>query len=707
MAEVRSEAASARTDAQGRFTIQLGEPARLRATLVGYRPVAVDAQPGVEIEIALQPDTLRRSDSVSVSAGPFSGEQEVSVALAGNELRNLASVLADDPLRAVQSMPGVAGNDDFRAQFSVRGAGFQRVGVYLDGILIHAPFHTVQGEPTSASLSIIQGELLESANVHVGPLPARYADRTAGALDFRSREGDARRRSARITASASNAGASAEGPLGRNLTWLAAVRKSYLQYIINRTASDEPSLGFSFWDGQGKLAWTPTAAHQVSLTLINGNSGLDRDPTKVNLGVNAIADSSYRYTLAYLGWRYTRSGLLFTQRLGWLDEAFQNDNRNALRLQQGAYREYIWNGDGSRLWNPRLVTEFGWSVRELRDRAYADRVVTGPTPILRIDDYRGSGTRSGVYAQQSVNLTASLQLRFGGRRDYHSANGRGAWLGNAGLTGRAWRGARWHAAWSQTAQYPELLQLFSHAGRRTLEPQRAAQTQLGLEQALGERSRVRLELYNRQDRQLLFQPFGEPRALPNNRFYLPPLITPWQNSSRGYSRGGQVFFQRRAANGVTGWVSYVYNRARLRDQFLSNVILYDADSEAHHLFQLYASQRLRATVNLSAKWVYGSGMPIPGFYQQRGPHRQTDVFLSAQRNLLRLPAYQRTDVRVNKSFVRKRYQFTLFAEVINLTNRNNLRFDDYGNIDPRTGRARLFLKRTFPILPSAGIVFDF
>ena len=35
------------------------------------------------------------------------------------------------------------------------------LGVDLDGILIHAPFHTVQGEPTSASLSVTQGELLE------------------------------------------------------------------------------------------------------------------------------------------------------------------------------------------------------------------------------------------------------------------------------------------------------------------------------------------------------------------------------------------------------------------------------------------------------------------------------------------------------------------------------------------------------------------
>ena len=204
---------------------------------------------------------------------------------------------------------------------------------------------------------------------------------------------------------------------------------------------------------------------------------------------------------------------------------------------------------------------------------------------------------------------------------------------------------------------------------------------------------------------MLFRPFRELRLLANGAIYAPPLVTRWENSVRGYSRGGQIFFQRRAANGFTGWVSYGYNRARLRDQRTGNS--FDADFEVRHLFQLYASQRLRPTVNLSGKWIYGSGAPVPGFLEQRGPSREVDVFLSRSRNLLRLPSYQRTDIRLNKLFTKKRFQLTLFAEAINIANRRNVRFDDFGGLDLRTGRIRIQLDRSLPILPSAGLVIDF
>jgi hypothetical protein len=74
---------------------------------------------------------------------------------------------------------------------------------------------------------------------------------------------------------------------------------------------------------------------------------------------------------------------------------------------------------------------------------------------------------------------------------------------------------------------------------------------------------------------------------------------------------------------------------------------------------------------------------------------------------LRLPDYQRVDFRVNKAFIRNWGQITLFAEVINVTNRENIRFDDIRSYDTRTGVARLSFEKMFPILPSAGLVVDF
>ena len=78
-------------------------------------------------------------------------------------------------------------------------------------------------------------------------------------------------------------------------------------------------------------------------------------------------------------------------------------------------------------------------------------------------------------------------------------------------------------------------------------------------------------------------------------------------------------------------------------------------------------------------------MPVHGFYEERGGIH----YLSASRNLLRVPSYQRLDLRVNKAFVLKHFQATLFAEVINVTNYSNKRFDSLRSFDARTGRATL------------------
>jgi len=49
---------------------------------------------------------------------------------------------------------------------------------------------------------------------------------------------------------------------------------------------------------------------------------------------------------------------------------------------------------------------------------------------------------------------------------------------------------------------------------------------------------------------------------------------------------------------------------------------------------------------------------------------------------------------------------TLYGEVINLTNRSNYRFDSFNSFNAKTGLVSLSLDKLFPILPSAGIVFE-
>jgi hypothetical protein len=176
---------------------------------------------------------------------------------------------------------------------------------------------------------------------------------------------------------------------------------------------------------------------------------------------------------------------------------------------------------------------------------------------------------------------------------------------------------------------------------------------------------------------------------------------PLLNSEHGSSRGVEVLVQRRTANGFTGWASYAYGRAIVSDDDLG--LTFPSDYDQRHTVNAYLSRRLRPSVNFSGHFTYGSGMPLPGFYRlEQGVYE-----LARNRNGLRAPAYQRTDLRVNKALVHPRFNATLFAEVVNLTNHANRDFDSAGPYDPQTGRTSPNFYSMFPILPSIGMVLTF
>ena len=121
----------------------------------------------------------------------------------------------------------MSSNNDFDARFSVRGADFSRIGLYLDGVLLHAPFHMLQGQQVSGSATAFNGDMVDELELHEGAFPVRYGDRTAGVLDVHTRDGSRTGDTFRVAASASNAGAMAEGPLGgtKRGSWMVGARK--------------------------------------------------------------------------------------------------------------------------------------------------------------------------------------------------------------------------------------------------------------------------------------------------------------------------------------------------------------------------------------------------------------------------------------------------------------------------------------------------
>ncbi len=130
---------------------------------------------------------------------------------------------------------------------------------------------------------------------------------------------------------------------------------------------------------------------------------------------------------------------------------------------------------------------------------------------------------------------------------------------------------------------------------------------------------------------------------------------------------------------------------------------FPADYDQRHTFNAYLSRRLRPTVNVSAHFTYGSGMPLPGFYALT----PAGYAIAAERNGLRAPAYERTDLRMNKAYVRRKLKTTVYGEIINVTNHRNRDFDTPGPYDTATHRTSPNFYSMFPVLPSAGVVLEF
>ena len=707
------------TAADGTFSIT-GVPAGnyvLQTTTVDYYLVrqafTVAAGETKNFDVVLTSSMDRRKDTLVVSGGAF-GVAPVpaasAITLEGEERKNLASVLADDPLRAVQSLPGVTSNNDFDSEFSLRGAPFSRIGLYLDGVLLHAPFHTTDGQADNGSLTIFNGDAIDDMTLYEGAWPVRYSDRTAGILAVDSREGNRQQIQGRLTASASNAGGLFEGPLGKHQrgSWIVSFRKSYLQYILNRIDfGDQAPMSFGFTDGQARLTYDLTPKHTISLSDVEGASGVDRTRFRSELGVNSVLTSAFRFSLLNLGSRYApNQRVLITNHLAWSRETGGVINRDNALLSNDTYGEWTWHGDVSVTWSAQKpgknTLEFGGEFRRQRQDGTATQFVYTPVQVPSSDVFRGTGTRAGGYVQQSYGFFAErIRLTAGVRQDEFSQSPVQTTSPYASVSFTPRTRTHVQFDWGQYAQFPELNQIFSTFVRGPLLPERATHYEAAVEQTLDERTRVRVEFYDRQDRDLLARPLLDPRVLFNGSIFNAVPNAPWLNSERGYSRGAQIFLQRRTANGFTGWISYAYGHAVITDGVLG--VNFPSDYDQRHTFNAYVSRRFRPTVNVSAKFTYGSGMPLPGFYRFDG----TAYFLAANRNGLRAPDYQRTDLRLNKAYVHKKSTATLFAEVVNLTNHHNRDFDSAGPYDNVTGRTFPNFFSMFPILPSAGLVFEF
>ena len=411
---VEGHPAFANTDSSGRFALTL-PPGQytIAASVIGYAllraPIDIKAGSVLPVTFRMSEGAGSYTDRVTVSgtrrtdadAGPGSG------ALHGRELENLRGVMLDDPLRAIQAIPSATATDDFYSEFAVRGSSWRHVGLAVDGIPTKYLMHTVHGVVDGGSIAMINSETLGSVALHPGSYAQRTGRQLGAQVDLTTREGNREEVRGRAGLSGTSATLVAEGPLaGGRGSWLVSGRRSYLDYLIKRIDPDA-SFAFGFYDGQAKVVYDLSPAHQVSFTTLLGRAAFDEDAPDLDDN-DRQASTSYGWLHA-AGWRYAPGPrFAVTQRLYTTGVDYDTKNPFGVTIESGRSLDVGWRVDASFAPADGWLVEFGGDAQRLTgDSVFARRLIPGGEQVtLNAFDERASAASAYVQTRIRRRLAA-------------------------------------------------------------------------------------------------------------------------------------------------------------------------------------------------------------------------------------------------------------------------------------------------------------
>ena len=699
LVEAQREAlATAITVKDGSFVIQGLAPGHyiLRLNAVGYRLITVEFslaadEAAKEFDVTLAPDNFRRTERVEVKGDIFQGPDSPAINeinLTSSEIRETSTVLADDPFRAIQTLPGVSasGNNDFFAQFSVMGASFENTSIYIDGILVPSPFHGTN-ITEGATLSILTSETLEGIKLLPVAYPEKYGDAVGSALDLQTRDGSRTAPIFRASVGLADTELLGEGELGKSRkgSWLASARKSYLGYLTRSRLTDT-STDVSFYDGNLKLIYDLRPNQTLSFYGVGGHTRYELVNPHLNLTPNTIKSGTNDFMLGRGGWRWTvNPHLLVDTRVAYLQSPESLSNLYRQSLENDHHAEWVVGNGLVWSWQKDHVLEGGWMGRRVTNSRTATFYDPDDT-VVGHEYNRGMGWKNDGYVQEASNFFGNRLHVVGGLRldsaalfNVHPVSPQvSASIQVASATQLQFGVGRYNQ-FDFPASPPFLYKGCPASGEFL---QTANHFSAGVEQRIGESGRLKITLFDRQNAHSLDSSgynFVTKTCYSSRGF---------QSYDRDYSRGAQIVLQSRTANRLSGWIGYTLTYARHSYLYDRNPFYVPTLDDQRHTLNVFASYRISPSVHLSGKWLFGSGFPVP-----------------SNNNAIREGDYQRLDVRAEKDWAFTRWKLALYGEVLNLTNHNNRRYF-YTSRNP-DGTFSVVTGQGLPIVPTVGVAFEF
>ena len=684
-------------------------PYLLEASAVGYarlqRRIDVGAD-GLALLLEMEEEvvelrtTIVEAERNQVEAFDISPGRTV---LQASELKGAPAAIEADPIRTIQTLPGVATLSDFSVGLYVRGGTPDQNLVLLDGTDVYNASHLFGLFSTFPADAAKYTEFLR------GGFPAKYGGRLSSVLNVITDEGNKEQFEAHGGVSLLASRLTVQGPAAKG-SYLISGRRTHLDPLmaIAESALDAKRLSYNFYDLQGKTHQILLPDDHLTVAAYTGQDNLlyrfDEFDFDLEWGNRTISSKWTHLFDSDLFGNFMLTGSRF-------EATTQFGTEDMVLLESNQLTDLSFKGDVSYFVNEAHTMEVGLLAKRMSmeydfgesGRSWFNIDVEGFHNAAYLQDNWAASPR--------LTLQPGLRLNRFSNGDYSGLSPRLAARYRIGLETYL-KGAvgQYHQYLFRLSREFQSIALLSNVwalADSTAEPSRSRHLIGGVE-TRWKHIEIDAEAYYKDYDELYELNYDEQESTE---------IGDILRRGNGEAYGFDVLLKKRSGR-HTGWLSVTTGLSRRE---IGGLNLDDRGEEQSYnskfhrdlIVNLVHSWRFARCWRLNTRGTYGSGQPytqilgqgemeLPSgerqYFQERGPL-----------NDVRLPSYQRLDLAIQWKRAFSSWGLKVYAQMINLLGHENV-FNYYysdGSVeDRRPGRRKSISMLPGP-LPSFGFDFEF
>ncbi len=617
-----------------------------------------------------------------------------------DEIRTIPGT-GGDPLRAIESMPGVGRAPFGAGDLVIRGSSPQDSAVFIHGIAVpNNPYHF------GGMTSVIPLEALERMDFRPGNFGPEYGRAMGGVIDIGLRSPRRDRWGGIVQFDTIDGRLLLQGPLGKHTRVLIAGRRSWIDAWFGALMKSNKELSVRgapvYWDGQFLLEHDLTRKTTVQLFAFGSDDKLDlfvKSPEASDPGESGRTGVHVGFLRVGL-----RTETRFNDAITWTNTAAYGPDRQDLHFGTDLFDITVQNlalrSELRTRLHERITTTAGLDVQALR---YDLNLLVKPYPatddaqgpyfarpsrrfieqiwmfrpaayaLAEITPWRGTRLIPSVrvdYALDTEDVT--VDPRFAFRSLLHDGPYPTTLQGGVGL-------------YQQPPLPQESVKPFGTPGVRS---NRSVHSSLGIEQGLAEGLTLSLEVYYKHYDRLVISRADEDGSAIGARF---------ENTGKGRAYGSELLLKYQEQRYFTGWLSYTLARSERKYNGEEPYRLFEYDQT--HILSALGTVKLGRNITIGARFRYISGLPqtpIEGGVLDLDAGAYTPV--PGARFSSRVPAFHQLDLRVDKTWKIRRGSLMLYGELRNAYNHMNVEARNY-----RYDYARSQKETGLPVMPVIGL----